>query len=68
MMEQSTQTTNKHERVKKKVGRPKGNCFFTDEGNKERARQTSMLYYSLNIEKERERKRLEDQANEYCLK
>ena len=58
MMEQSTQT-NINERIKKKVGRPKGIGLFTDEENKERARQRSMLYYSLNVEKERERKRLE---------
>ena len=67
MMEQSTQT-NINERVKKKVGRPKGTGLFTDEENKERARQRSMLYYSLNVEKERERKRLEYQAKGYCLK
>ena len=41
----------------KKVGRPKGTCLFTDE-EKERARMIPMLYYSLNVEKERERKRL----------
>ena len=52
-MEQSTQS----ERVKKKVGRPKGTGLFTEEDNKERARP--ILYYSLNSEKERERKRLE---------
>ena len=57
-MEQSTQT----ERVKKKMGRPKGAGLFTDEENKERARQRAILYYSLNSEKERERKRLEHQA------
>ena len=57
-MEQSTQT----ERVKKKVGRPKGTAIFTEEENKERARQRAILYYSLNFEKERERKRLEYQA------
>ena len=62
MMEQSTQTTNSHGRVKNKVGRPKGTGLFTDEENKERARQRSRLYYSLNIEKGRERKRLEYQA------
>ena len=61
MMEQSTQT-NINERVKKKVGRPKGTGVFTDEENKERARQRSMLYCSLNVEKERERTRLEYQA------
>ena len=57
MMEQSTQTNN-YERVLKKVGRPKGTGLFTDEENKERARMRSRLYYSLNIEKERERERL----------
>ena len=61
-MEQSTQT----ERVKKKVGRPKGTGIFTEE-NKERPRQRARLYYSSNFEKERERKRLEYQAKEYCL-
>ena len=61
MMEQSTQT-NINERVEKKVGRPKGVGIFTDEENKERARQRSRLYYSLNVEKERERKRLEYHA------
>ena len=63
-MEQSTQT----ERVKKKVGRPKGTGIFTDGENKERARQRSRLYYSLNIEKERERKRLEYQATKLLFK
>ena len=57
-MEQSTQT----ERVKKKVGRPKGTGIFTEEENKERARQRARLYYSLDFEKERERKRIEYQA------
>ena len=55
-MEQSTQTTN-HERVKKKVGRPKGTGIFTDKTNKERARQRSRLYYSLNVERERTKTR-----------
>ena len=45
-MEQSTQTTNNNERPKKKMGRPKGTGIFTEEENKERARQRSMLYYS----------------------
>ena len=49
-MEQSTQINN-HERVKKKVGRPKGTGLFTDEENKERARMRSRLYYSLNNER-----------------
>ena len=57
-MEQSTQT----ERVKKKVGRPKGTGIFIEEENKERARQRAILYYPLNFERERERKRIEYQA------
>ena len=56
MMEQSMQTNN-YERAKKKVGRPKGTCLFTG-AEKERARMRPRLYYSSNIEKERERKRL----------
>ena len=58
MMEQSTQTNNIIERPKK-IGRPKGTAIFTEEENKERARQRARLHYSLNVEKERERKRLE---------
>ena len=58
MMEQSTQTTNINERPKKKMGRPKGTAIYTEEENKERARQRARLYYSLNYEQERERKRL----------
>ena len=50
MMEQSTQT----ERVLKKVSRPKGTGLFTEEENKERARQRAKLYYSSNFEKENE--------------
>ena len=57
-MEQGAQT----ERVKKKVGRPKGTGLFTEEENKERARQRAILYYSLNFEKERERTRIDSQA------
>ena len=56
-MEQSTQTTINHGRVKKKLGRPKGTGIFTEEENKERARQRPIIYYTLNFEKERERKR-----------
>ena len=56
-MEQSTQTNN-HERVKKKVGRPKGTALFTDEENKERARMIPRPDYPSNVEKERGRKRL----------
>ena len=63
MMEQSTQTNNIAERPKKKKGRPKGTAIFTEEENKERARQRAILYYSLNFEKERERKRMEYHAN-----
>ena len=66
-MEQSAQTINNNERPKKKMGRPKGTGIFTEEENKERARQRSMLYYSLHFEKERERKRLEHHATN-CLK
>ena len=62
MTEQSTQTANNHERVFKKVGRPNGTGLFTDQENKERARQRSRSYYSLNTEKERERTRLEHQS------
>ena len=54
--------------LKKEVGMPKGTGLFTDEENKERARQRSRLYYPLTVEKERERKRLEYQAKECCLK
>ena len=53
MMEQSTQTNNIIERPKKKKGRPKGTAIFTEEENKERARQRARLNYSLNFEKER---------------
>ena len=62
MMEQSTQTNNIIERPKKKNGRPKGTAIFTEEENKERARQRAILYYSLKFEKERERKRMEYHA------
>ena len=48
--------------LKGKKGRPRGTGIFTEEENKERARQRSILYYSLNFEKERERKRLEYHA------
>ena len=64
MVEQSTQTINNHERSKKKLGRPKGTGLFTEEENKERARQRAILYYSLDFEKERERKRLEYHAKD----
>ena len=55
MVEQSTQTNNIIERLKKKKGRPKGTAIFTEEENKERARQRARLHYSLNFEKGRER-------------
>ena len=61
MMEQSTQTNNIVERPKKK-GRPKGTAIFTPEEANERARQRAILHYSLNFEKERERKRMEYHA------
>ena len=54
-MEQSTQTTNINEPVKKKKGRPKGTTTYTEEEAKERARQQARFYYSLNFEKEREK-------------
>ena len=62
MMEQRTQTNNIIERPKKKKGRPKGTAIFTEEDNKERARQRTISYYSLNFEKERERKRMKYDA------
>ena len=61
MMEQRTETNN-IEIPKKKKGIPKGTDIFTEEENKERARQRARLHYSLNFEKERERKRLEYHA------
>ena len=51
MMEQSTQTININDRVKK-MGRQKGTAIYTEEENKERARQRAKLYYSLIFEKE----------------
>ena len=65
-MEQSTQT-DIIERPKTQ-GRPKATALFTEEENKERARQRAILYYSLNFEKERERKRLEYQAKEILFR
>ena len=60
-MEQSTQTNNIMERpLKKRI--PKGTALYTEEEAKERARQRARLYYSLNFEKERERKRMEYHA------
>ena len=66
MMEQSTQTNNNNEIAKRKKGTPKGTGIYTEEENKERARQRARLYYSLNFEKERERKRLEYHAKKEC--
>ena len=54
-MEQSTQTNNIIERPKKKKGRPKGTAIFTEEENKERARQRARLHYSLNFERARKK-------------
>ena len=69
MMEQSTQTNNNIEITKRKKGRPKGTAIFTEEENKERAIQRARLHYSLNFEKERQRKRLEYHTKkECCLK
>ena len=51
MMEQSTQTNNNNEITKRKKGRPKGIAIFTEEENKERARQRARLYYSLNFKR-----------------
>ena len=45
-----------------KKGRPKGTAIYTQEEATERARQRARLYYSLNFEKERERKRMEYNA------
>ena len=58
-MEQSTQTTNNHERIKKKLGRPKCTGIFTEEENKERARQRSRLHYSLKKENENDHKTMQ---------
>ena len=68
MMEQSTQTINNNEITKRRKGRPTGTGIYTEEENKERARQQARLYYSLNYERERERKRLEYHATNDCLK
>lgn len=51
-------STDIHEIVKVK-GRPKGTGKFTPEELKERARLRSKSYYDKNIEKERERKRMD---------
>ena len=68
MMEQSTETNN-NEITKRKKGRPKGTGIYTEEEAKERARQRAILNYSLNLGKERERKRLEYHVKkECCLK
>ena len=66
-MEQSTQTMEEcisiYDKPKKKMGRPKGTCKFTDEERNERVRIRSKSSYDANTEKERERERLEYQAN-----
>ena len=64
-MEQSTQIINNHERVTKKLGRPKGVGIFTEEENKVRARQRSMLYYSLNLKKRAKTIRISCKNNVY---
>ena len=66
-MEQSTQPNNIIGSPKKKKGRPKGTAIFTEEENTERAGQRARLYYSLNFEKERERKRMEYHAKKKML-
>ena len=45
------------QRPKKPRGRPKGSKY-TDEEKAERARQSTMKYYYNNLEKERERSRI----------
>ena len=67
MMEESTQTNNVIEITKRKKGRPKGTATYTEEEAKERARQRARLHYSLNFEKERDRKRLEYHAKKRML-
>ena len=67
MMEQSTQTNNIIERPKKKKGIPTCTALYSEEEAKERARQRATLYYSLNFEKERERKRMEYHAKKKML-
>ena len=66
MMEQSTEINN-IEITKRKKGRPKGTATYTEEEAKERARQRARLHYSLNFQKERERKRLEYHAKKRML-
>tara|TARA_Y100000389_G_scaffold185286_1_gene204547 strand:- start:607 stop:825 length:219 start_codon:yes stop_codon:yes gene_type:complete len=64
-MEKSTQTNRTdieyvsiyEQRPKKQRGRPKG-CKYTDEEKAERARLSTMKYYYNNLEKERERSRI----------
>ena len=50
LMEQRTEINN-IEIPKKKKGKPKGTAIFTEDENKERARQRARLHYSLNVEK-----------------
>jgi hypothetical protein len=64
-MEKSTQTNRTdieyisiyEQRPKKQRGRPKGSKY-TDEEKAERARLSTMKYYYNNLEKERERSRI----------
>ena len=54
-------STDIHEVIKTR-GRPKGTGKYTPEEKKERARLNSKKYYEVNVEKERQRKRLAYQA------
>ena len=59
-MEQSTQTNIDIPLYERKIcrpkGRPKGTSKSTEEEKKERTRMRSRLYYSLNVEKGKEKK------------
>ena len=68
MMEQSTQTININEIAKRKKGRPKGTGIFTEEENKERARQRARLYHSLNLKKNEKESVYNIMQKECCLK
>ena len=49
-------------------GRPKGTGIHTEEGNKERAKQRAILYYSLNFEKNEKENDYNIMQKECCLK
>ena len=66
MMKQSTQTNN-YERPKNKVGRPTGTASFTDDENNEQTIMISILYYSSNVENEREMQQLQYQATHLIM-